>query len=421
MKQGAIIFRLVTSEQQLAELAPAWRGLLADSAQAAPMLDPCWVVTWWKHYGRGRTLACGVFEAEGQLVGLAPFCLRSHWYKRILRYRRLEFLGSAANEPDALCSEYLDLIVRRGREDAVAAECARALLAGAFGAWDECVLEAMATSAVGNSVMQQLGQLGSGLETGPVETAPYVRLPANWDAYLDLLSSKQRRYLKTSLRHFESWAAPSGYEVHRAHDAASLRVGMTILARLHAERWRQDDEAGAFTAPRFSAFHSEYAEAALASGQIELVWVTVAGEPIMAHYNLIGRDTVYFYQSGRKVGLPNSIRPGIVMHILVLQDAMAKGYREYDFLGGDSTYKRLLATDARPLANRRVARPSASERVLQSAKRALSSLRQVRTQLWPGARSHDVLTRRLRRAQAPRATQPELSPPAPAPHAPRNK
>ena len=386
-------FRLITRVEQLTELAPAWRDLLADSGQAGPMLEPTWLLTWWTHYCHGRSLACGIFEVDGRLVGLAPFCIRTHVYRGVLRYRRIEFLGSTADEPDALCSEYLDLIVRRGWEDIVAADCARALLAGEFGAWDECMLEAMNEAPVGGSVMQALGRSGARIEIEPGACAPYVRLPADWDTYLARLSSQQRRYIKSTMRHFESWSATTGYEVHRAIDTASLHTGMTILARLHAERWRKDGQLGVFAASRFLAFHSDYAGQALALGQLDLVWVTVSGEPIMAHYNLVGRDKIYFYQSGRKVDLPKSVRPGIVMHILVLQHAIANGFREYDFLGDDSTYKRLLATHSRTLLTGRVARPTATEYVLQSVKHAMRSMRRFRAQLSPFARPQSAFAR----------------------------
>lgn len=394
MAEAVLSFRLVTTDQQLEALVPAWHELLADSAQAGPMLEPCWLVTWWRHYGRGRALACGVFEAEGRLVGLAPFCLRSHSYGRLLAYRRLEFLGSTANEPDAVCSEYLDLIARRGFEDVVVTHCARALMAGEFGVWQECVLEAMDGAAIGHQLLRRLGNLGARFEASVSDTAPYVELPTDWNSYLASLPKKRRQSLKYALRDFEAWAS-SGYALHRATDAGSLAEGMAHLVALHGERWRKDNHRGAFAAQRFLGFQTDYAALALALGQLDLVWVTVAGEPVAVQYNLLGRDKIYFYQSGRKIGVPRTVRLGIVMLIFALQNAIAKGYREFDFLGGESAYKRLLATNARPLVVGRVARPTVIEHALQAARQVARSVRRLRIGLRPEPGQHATIARGL--------------------------
>jgi Acetyltransferase (GNAT) domain len=64
---------------------------------------------------------------------------------------------------------------------------------------------------------------------------------------------------------------------------------------------------------------------------LSLAGPTVGCEPVAAMYNIIGKDKIYFYQSGRRMGVPNQIRIGIVMFVLTLQRAMESGYREFDF------------------------------------------------------------------------------------------
>ena len=153
MMTDNLSFRLETAPDRVFTLAPAWRELLADSDGHAVMRDPAWAAAWWRHYGEGMELAVGILEQggrpgqSGRLVGLAPFVVREHAYSGGFRFRRLELIGSRSGAPDAVCSEYLDIIARRGCEEAVAAMFAARIADGGFGAWDECVLEAVLEGA----------------------------------------------------------------------------------------------------------------------------------------------------------------------------------------------------------------------------------------------------------------------------------
>ena len=63
------------------------------------------------------------------------------------------------------------------------------------------------------------------------------------------------------------------------------------------------------------------------------------------------------YQSGFDYGLMGGatnggdgrVKPGLTCHVAAMEAARLAGMAEYDFLGGDSRYKRSLATDVRAL------------------------------------------------------------------------
>src|SRR6185295_516432 len=104
-------------------------------------------------------------------------------------FRRLELLGTGEPEEDEVCSEYLDVIAERGEERAVADAVARALLEGAFGRWDELVLERLdgaramphllATALIARGIPTSVQEMG---------VAPYIPLPRTWEDYLAELS-----------------------------------------------------------------------------------------------------------------------------------------------------------------------------------------------------------------------------------------
>lgn len=150
----------------------------------------------------------------------------------------------------------------------------------------------------------------------------YVALPSNWESFTASLGKKRRQSLKYAIRDFEAWAGERGYKLHRAHDLASLERGLEIVRKFHAERWRAAREEGAFARPRFRAFHDEIAPALFAAGRANVLWLTVGGEPVAGHYHFRLGDRVYFYQSGRMMQVPKTVRLGIVMMALAVRDAI---------------------------------------------------------------------------------------------------
>jgi len=181
-KTSALTVRVVTSVQELRELALAWQELLDQSMRPSLMCAPAWLLAWWEIYGRGRELRVGLFHDGDRLVGVAPLCRRRFWHRPGIPMRRLEFLGGDDNEDDGVCSEILRPIIQPGYEDRVVHDFAAALYGGAFGAWDECMLAAMdgqdpLTAALAFGLRRRHVAVATTLTT----QAPYLTLPATWE------------------------------------------------------------------------------------------------------------------------------------------------------------------------------------------------------------------------------------------------
>ena len=381
-------FELVDDIAVLSALQPEWRALLEASANRELMLGPAWVLTWWTQYNADRTLAVGVIRDAGELIGLVPLCRRRIVRRPGIPFRRLELMGASGDEADGVCGEYLGLIARRGRETCVAQAFATALTAGAFGAWDECVLE-MVDANGAMTVPLDAAFEGHHVHVAPMGEAYFLPLPSDWETYLQGLHKKRRYWFKKTWKDFEAWVGDSGYSLERARTADELRTGLGILAALHGERWQSDGQSGAFASSRFMAFHEQFAASLLATGQLDLLWLTVGGQPVAVHYSFVHHGKVYFYQSGRKMDVPAGVRLGIVMFIVALQDAMARGLTEYDFLAGDSAYKPFFTQLKRPLVQIRIARSGWRETTLQT--------------LRFGVRGARRLARKVRALKAPRS------------------
>jgi CelD/BcsL family acetyltransferase involved in cellulose biosynthesis len=116
----------------------------------------------------------------------------------------------------------------------------------------------------------------------------------------------------------------------------------------------------------------------LEAGALDLGWLEVRGEPVAAFYNFRWKGKLSFYQSGRRLDVPEDVRVGVAMHAYLLRGAIADGLREYDFLAGASQYKQTFALAERPLVRLRVARSSWLERARRAGERGLDQARRLR-------------------------------------------
>ncbi len=381
----AVVIRDVAG---LEAIRPAWEELLARSSNDEVAVDHRWVIPWWQVYGTGRELRCIVFYEDKKLVGFAPMVLRKHVYRPHIPFRRLELIGSGEPEADETASDYIGIVAEEDKERAVVEAFLQTLDRDLAGEWDELVFTAMngdqPTPGLLRDAMQKRGHEVV-LET--IDSCPFVSLPKTWDAYVASLKRKKRWQLRQVNKHFEEWA---GHEplLYRAKTEPEMEEAKKVLHRLHAQRW---GNPGVFGSPVFCRFHDLVMKQLLPHDSLDLGWLEAKGEPVAAFYNFRWKGKEYHYQSGRKVGLPDNVRVGIVMNAALIKRAIEDGMKEYDFLAGESLYKTALAPTSRALVRLRAVRPSLVEVARRAAERAIQVARKVR-----GARPEKAPPRSVR-------------------------
>jgi len=391
--KSACSFQLVTDAAALRALVPEWRALLERAASAEPMRSPAWLLAWWDAYGHGRELRVGVFRDADRLVGVVPLCVRRFWHRPGIPFTRLEFLGADVDESDGPCSEYLGPIVQTGYEEAITKQFVQEVHQCAFGAWNEIVLSALnGADPLTTLAENEFNAASAGVHRGVATDAPYLTLPATWDAYLKSLDKKKRYNLTRALRDFDAWAG-TDWRIVEAKTVEQLAEGQRLLRALHEQRWRDDGKsAGAYASLRFTAFQDAAMPGLFADGKLDLFWLTVRGEPIAVHYQIVANGKAYFYQCGRKMEVPDNIRIGIVMVAKAIQRAIQRGLREYDFLGGPALYKMQLTQTTRPIVQLRIAKPGVREALRCGAERAIEWARILRNRYraWRAQSQTDV-------------------------------
>jgi hypothetical protein len=94
-------------------------------------------------------------------------------------------------------------------------------------------------------------------------------------------------------------------------------------------------------------------------------------------YNFVHDGRVLNYQSGFLYESDGRLKPGLVSHVLAIEDSIARGERGYDFLAGGAGHKSRLANREHAMKWIAIGRDSSERRIeakLRGAKRMLGTI-----------------------------------------------
>jgi CelD/BcsL family acetyltransferase involved in cellulose biosynthesis len=344
----------------LAELAPYaddWERLAAG----VPFRSWTWLAHWWRHYGpqsdaealKTRLATLCVFDDTDALVGIAP------WYLdcSAVRGRVLRPLGSGE-----VCSDYLSVLCQPAREEAVVGALADYLIENAGSdepdalRWDLLELDGVdAEDRTMSTLAGDLSVAGCSVHRQSRLNCWRLDLPTDWDGYFASLG----KHLRRDARRLERELRAGRVALHMATRLDELPQAMEILVDLHQRRRKMLGEKGCFASARFTAFYRDVVPELLRRGRVQLYWLEIDGSPAAAEYHLVGNGMLYVYQSGMDPDLLEH-KPGNLINLMILRQAIERGYRAYDFLRGDEPYKARFGAQPRPSLELRIVPPRAA-------------------------------------------------------------
>ncbi len=317
-------------------LRDEWDALLEASASKCLFLAWEWLYTWWQHLSEGRGLCLLTVRRDGRLVAIAPFMISPPRVARLVPFASLEFLGTGS-----VGSDYLDLIVRAGQEEAM----------GALAAYlaDRRVMVQLAQVRPNSSLAAlaaRMTQHGWTWSTATTDVCPFIALSRHsWQSYLATLGPEHRYNLQRRLRNLTK---QFDVRFEHARSEQERREFLSLLLGLHNRRWGDRGGSTAFHSRGLLAFHEELTERALARGWLRLFVLWLDGKPAASLYGFRYGSVFYFYQCGfdpayRKHGV------GMATLALTIKHAIEEGAKEYDLLHGDEPYKSHWAREVREL------------------------------------------------------------------------
>ena len=281
------------------------------------MLPP-WVRVWHRHFGSELTPHLYCVYCGTRVVGIAAVGVRG---------TEAYLLGS----PD-LC-DYLDCIIAAGHERAFF-ELLFAQITEHGVARLVCghVREDSAVVRFGVPVARQ-----QGLKVISVHDSTTFAcvLPETWEAYLLLLTGKQRHEARRKLHKFTA----AGSAAYRAvEDGAAVESMLPFFIRFFRES--RSDKA-AFMTSQKESFFCDLARELARHRLLHLGVLELNGKPVAMVFCCDYEGTRFLYNSGFDPHY-RDLSPGLVCKLLSIKDALKRGFHHYDFLKGAETYKRHL-------------------------------------------------------------------------------
>ena len=302
------------------ELAAEWDTLAGQGITDTPFQTHAYQQSWWRHL-QPPDAALHTITArteDGRLAAIGCFYILDGV---------LHFNGCVEE------TDYLDLIVRPEAAEAGWTAVFQQLLQPDFPAWHTARLCNIPASSATRTILPQLAQAeGLDVREELYEVCPIIALPGSFDAYLDLLDSKQRREVQRKLR--RAAGADARLVIVGPEDDLNQAVDEFLellqMSTFEKRDWLNDG--------RRAVFH-EIARSALAAGTLQLMFIEVNQQKAAALFNFDYKDRIWVYNSGLNPEAFGALSLGVVLTAKAIEHAIENGRAEFDFLRGNETYK----------------------------------------------------------------------------------
>jgi CelD/BcsL family acetyltransferase involved in cellulose biosynthesis len=320
VRSDDLSIRIVTTEPEFALLRSSWNALLQRSSENVPFLTHEWMGAWWIAFSAGRAMYLVTAWLGADLVGIAPLLVDQHGSGTRARPTLRFWSNAYSNRAQIIVGEPLDEII-----DALLRH-----LVHEAPDWDLVHLGPLdAGSRVTQAITRALERAGVryGLDDGI--RSPFLRLPSSWEELLGQVSSSHRQTVRRKRR-----KAASQFRFRRILNREGFRHVLTVSE----ESWQHAGGTGLGTQPEVKAFYERLAAEAEQNGWLELALLEDAEEAVAYEFNLVYGNKLFNLKLGYRRDLARS-SPGLVLKSHVLEDAIARGIEEHDFLGADEPYK----------------------------------------------------------------------------------
>lgn len=308
----------------LRKLAAVWDSLLEDSQSMTVFLTWEWLETWAECFLKdGRTLFVLCVRRGGKLIGVAP------WYvervrRGVLTVREVRFLGSPESG-----SDYLDVILLRGKERVAVEALYRFLFGPGRHGWDELRLtDVPAESLFLLHFLHVVEDHGKFAELRRHAYLPQIALPDTTDTFFASLSSHRRRRVRQEVQRLTE----GGFDHVTCRDE-EVENGLVRFFTLY------DAKSGYRDGPKLARFLRALRTRDDAKGWVQVELLTVGGRDVAALlYLRFGRRiSVLKMVSDKKFS--RSVSVGNLLVYMSIGQAISGGIGCYDFLKGDEEYK----------------------------------------------------------------------------------
>ena len=293
-----------------------WDSVLKVSEVASLFHSRQWQEVWWENFGDGRELTGFSLESPDGMTGAVASLSRSG--------DSIGFVGS----PDTF--DYNDFLVRPGFEETFYSAFLDILDGWE---WAELRLDSLIEHSPTLAYLPDLAsRRGYSVEQEYEDVTSGVSLPGDWEAYLALLSKKDRHELRRKLRRLDAQTEWSWYCLRTPDDVLGRFDDFLALMRASST------EKTEFMTPDRERFFRALARRMAELDRIRLFFMEMDGKLAATSLCFDYGSTRLLYNSGYDPDL-SYYSVGLLLHAMCVRDAIEQGISYFDFLRGPEPYK----------------------------------------------------------------------------------
>ncbi len=278
---------------------------------------------------------------------------------------------------DILCQEYNGLLCKKEFEADASKAAAEYLISlddasSVIGKWDEIVIASAEPDAVDPFLIPGLDR--ELISTTNTYIVDLDNVRQSEQSYLSSLSKNTRYQINRSIKIYQK---SGGMNLQFAKNAEEAFEFFTESADVHKERWLKEGDVSQFDLEVCMNFHKALMKESWKNNEIDLIRITIGNDQsdeqqyVGMLYNFIYNGQVNFYMSALTYESNPKLKPGMVAHTFSIEHYLDKGLKVYNFMAGDSRYKRNLGNQKELMLSYNYKRPRLMffiEKVLKKVK-----------------------------------------------------
>jgi len=287
-----------------------WRCLAERAPDATPFQYPDWILPWYEIWAPDRLRVVTVRDHDAELRAIVP---------AVIQQSQLELAGSGVGD-------YLGPVLLDSSEEITSLIDEELSRFGLPIRFNDVPLDSTWARAARDTGRWQIQS------SSP---CPVAALPESAAAWHLSLPHGLRRNLK---RYRERLNDDADVRFETVTHAGDVPAVMEALIGLHTKRWHERGLPGVVGDDRVRHFHTTAAPALARSGLVQLHVLYAGSEFIGAQYVLVRGSRAFSYLAGFDPSW-DAYSPGTLLMAYAIEQAIAAGCTEFDFLRGREPYK----------------------------------------------------------------------------------
>jgi len=313
------------TQESFDSLALCWANPSHSLGWNSPFVLPPWLKVWWQELGAEAELYLSSVRQGENIIGIAPLLLKE---------------GKASLVGSVDVCDYLDFVIAPEREQDFFGVLLDDLKGKGVNHLDLRPLRP--DSTVLTHLVSIAENRGDEVLCQPEDVSIELDLPATWEEYLAVLTTKQRHEVRRKLRRL-SEAGKVDY--HFVEDSVAVPDAIDIFLKMFTES-RQDKAT--FLTTQMESFLRSLANSMTEAGLLRLGILDLDTSPIAMIMCFDYNDCLYLYNSGYDPQY-NNLSAGLLCKVLCIKESIQEGKKRFDFLKGSEPYKYHLGGREVPL------------------------------------------------------------------------